>query len=135
MATEVKPLSYFEDLAALRHSSRVIRPVADIGESAQLLVLPIILDFGSISVGDTSPSQSIIVQNVGYVDAIITAIVSSSAQFSVDTGISDPIDVGDYALVPVVFTPDSIADGVSATVTIALSNGVEYAVGLTGSGI
>lgn len=135
MTTEVKPLSYYQELASLRHSSRVIRPKADLGESAQIQVAPTYVDFGSIPVGESSPTHQVVLQNIGYVDAIVESVTFSSPLFSTSFETADVILLDEYALLPIVFTPDTVTETpVLSVATITLSNGTEYTINLSGSG-
>ena len=127
------PLEAFA--AVKRFSSRVIRPMQELGTSANVVALPATLTFGGVVVLDRSATQTLIIRNDGNVPARVSSIKTSlGAVFHVSyPSLLTPLEPDGILQILVSFVPAEKIN-YDEVLTVTLSNGKSYEIRLLGSG-
>ncbi|MDX9972802.1 MAG: malectin domain-containing carbohydrate-binding protein [FCB group bacterium] len=104
----------------------------------QLAVTPASLDFGGVTLGQSSPTQSVTVKNDGTASVTVSALQLTGTHgdaFMVDTAVPFSLAVGATRTIGVTFAPTT-TEGNAATMVLT-SNAVNSpnSVGLTGTGV
>jgi predicted extracellular nuclease/alpha-tubulin suppressor-like RCC1 family protein len=96
---------------------------------------PIVLDFGDIEVGATSPSMSSVLRNTGNAAATGLIFGASGSGFAIDTGdCGNALAAGGDCDVVVTFTPD-IVGAIQASLPVTSAQGASASLALQGVGV